>query len=408
MEGYQKPVGDIMFPSLNDVFIVGMARTPIGKFGGSLRNWSAPMLGAVAIKAALKRSGLNPNDVDEVIMGNVIQAMVGQNPARQASILADLPVTVPGFTVNKVCASGMKAVSLAAQSIALGENKVVIAGGMESMSMAPYSLPSKWRWGVKFAFAGEKLVDLMVHDGLVDPHTGLLMGEEAEETAKKWKISREEADKFAVSSHMKAAEATRKGYSSREIEPIRKGDEVILDRDEGIRPDTSLEKVSRLKPVFIPNGTITAANASQLSDGASALVLAHRDVIEERGLKPIARILGFASASVKPKDFVEAPIPATEKLLQRLGMKIGDFDLYEHNEAFALASLVVAKGLGIPMEKLNVFGGAVAIGHPLGNSGARILVTLINALQVKGGRKGLATICHGGGGAQSMAIELVL
>ncbi len=396
-----------MFSYLNDVFIVGMARTPIGKFGGSLRDWPAPKLGAIAIKAALERSGLEPRDVDEVIMGNVIQAMIGQNPARQASILAGLPVTIPGFTVNKVCASGMKAVSLAAQSIALGENKVIIAGGMESMSMAPYSLPSKWRWGVRFAFAGEKLIDLMVHDGLIDPHTGLLMGEEAEETAKKWGISREEADIFAVSSHMKAAEATEEGYSSREIEPVKKGDDVILDKDEGIRPDTSLEKVARLKPVFMPNGTITAANASQLSDGASALVLAHREVVEERGLKPIAKILGFASASVEPKDFVEAPIPATKKLVQRLNMKIEDFDLYEHNEAFALASLVVAKGLNIPMERLNVFGGAVAIGHPLGNSGARILVTLINALQVRGGHKGLATICHGGGGAQSMAIELI-
>ncbi len=396
-----------MFSGLDDIFIVGIARTPIGKFGGSLRDWPAPKLGAVAIKAALERSGLDPQDVDEVIMGNAIQAMIGQNPARQASILAGLPATISGFTVNKVCASGMKAVSLAAQSIAFREDRVVIAGGMENMSMAPYSLPPKWRWGVRFAFAGEKLIDLMVHDGLIDPHTGLLMGKEAEETAKKWKISRREADEFAVSSHIKAAEATRKGYSSREIEPVKKGNDVVLNKDEGIRPDTSLEKVARLKPVFVPNGMVTAANASQLSDGGSALVLAHRKVVEERGLKPIARILGFASASVEPKDFIEAPIPATKKLLQRLNMKIEDFDLYEHNEAFALASLVVAKGLNIPMEKLNVFGGAVAIGHPLGDSGARILVTLINALQIKGGRKGLATICHGGGGAQSMAIELV-
>ncbi len=392
---------------LEDVFIVSIARTPIGKFGGSLKTWPAPKLGAIAIEAAVRRSGLDPSDVDEVIMGNVLQAMVGQNPARQAAILAGIPSTVPGFTVNKVCASGMKAISLAAQSIVFGENKVVVAGGMESMSMAPYTLPSKWRWGVKFAFAGEKLVDIMVHDGLTDPHTGLLMGEEAEDTGKKWGITREEADEFAVSSHMKAAEATEKGYFAKEIEPVRKGDEVILDRDEGIRPDTSLEKVARLKPVFRPDGTITAANASQLSDGAAALVLAHRDVVEERGLKPIAKILGFASAGVEPKDFVEAPIPATQKLLKNLNMRIEDFDLYEHNEAFALASLVVARGLNIPLDRLNVFGGAVAIGHPLGDSGARIVVTLINALQIKGGRKGLATICHGGGGGQSIAIELV-
>ncbi|MDK2372171.1 MAG: thiolase family protein [Candidatus Korarchaeota archaeon] len=392
---------------LEDVFIVSIARTPIGKFGGSLKTWPAPKLGAVAIEAAVRRSGLDPSDVDEVIMGNVLQAMVGQNPARQAAILAGIPSTVPGFTVNKVCASGMKAISLAAQSIVFGENKVVVAGGMESMSMAPYTLPSKWRWGVKFAFAGEKLVDIMVHDGLTDPHTGLLMGEEAEETGEKWGITREEADEFAVSSHMKAAEATEKGYFAKEIEPVRKGEEVILDRDEGIRPDTSLEKVARLKPVFRPDGTITAANASQLSDGAAALVLAHRDVVEEKGLKPIARILGFASAGVEPRDFVEAPIPATQKLLRNLNMRVDNFDLYEHNEAFALASLVVARGLNIPLDKLNVFGGAVAIGHPLGDSGARIVVTLINALQIKGGRKGLATICHGGGGGQSIAIELV-
>ncbi len=392
---------------LEDVFIVSIARTPIGKFGGSLKSWPAPKLGAIAIEAAVRRSGLDPSDVDEVIMGNVLQAMVGQNPARQAAILAGIPSRVPGFTVNKVCASGMKAISLAAQSIVFGENKVVVAGGMESMSMAPYALPPKWRWGVKFAFAGEKLIDIMVHDGLTDPHTGLLMGEEAEETGKKWGITREEADEFAVSSHMKAAEATEKGYFSKEIEPVRKGDDVILDRDEGIRPDTSLEKVARLKPVFRPDGTITAANASQLSDGAAALVLAHRDVVEERGLKPVARILGFASAGVEPKDFVEAPIPATQKLLKDLNMRIEDFDLYEHNEAFALASLVVAKGLNIPLDRLNLFGGAVAIGHPLGDSGARIVVTLINALQIKGGRRGLATICHGGGGGQSIAIELV-
>lgn len=392
---------------LSDVFIVSIARTPIGKFGGSLKDWPAPKLGAIAIEAAIRRSGLDPHDVDEVIMGNVIQAMVGQNPARQAGILAGIPSNVPGFTVNKVCASGMKAISLAAQSIALGENRVVVAGGMESMSMAPYALPPKWRWGVRFAFAGEEIVDIMVHDGLTDPHTGLLMGEEAEETGRKWGIAREEADEFAVSSHIKAADATEKGYFSREIEPVRKGEEVILDRDEGIRYDTSIEKVAKLRPVFMPNGTITAANASQLSDGASALVLAHRELVEEKGLKPIAKILGFASASVEPKDFVEAPIPATRKLLSRLNMKVEDFDLYEHNEAFALASLVVAKGLGIPMERLNVFGGAVAIGHPLGNSGARIVVTLINALKIRGGKKGLATICHGGGGAQSIAVELV-
>ncbi len=392
---------------VGEVYIVGMARTPIGKFGKSLVKYSATDLGAVAISAALRRSGLDPSDVDEVIMGNVLQALLGQNPARQAALKAGIPVHVPGYTVNKVCASSLKAVSLAAQSIALGENRVVVAGGMESMSNAPYALPSAWRRGVRFSFAGEKIYDVMIHDGLTDPHTGMLMGEEAELTARKWGITREESDEFAVMSHMRAAEATKRGYFSREIEPIKRGDEVILDYDEGIRPDTSIEAVAKLKPVFRPDGIITAANASQLSDGAAALVLASKEVVEEKGLRPLARILGYASASVEPQDFVEAPIYATKKLLNRLNMNINEFDLIEDNEAFALAVLVVARGLGISLDKVNVFGGAVALGHPIGASGARILVTLINALSIRGGKKGLATICHGGGGAHSLAIELV-
>ncbi len=392
--------------SLSDVFIVSFSRTPIGKFGGALSKLRAPELGAIAIESAVRRSGLDPEDVDEVIMGNVLQAMVGQNPARQASILAGIPKRVPGFTVNKVCASGMKAITLAAQSIALCENRVVVAGGMESMSNAPYALHPQWRWGVKFSFAGEKLVDIMVHDGLTDPHTGLLMGEEAEETARKWGITREECDEFAVSSHMRASEAWERGYFGREIEGVSRGS-VSLDSDEGIRPDTSIEKISKLKPAFRPDGVITAANASQISDGAAALVLAHREVVEERGVSPIARILGFASASVEPENFIEAPIHSTQKLLERIGMGLGDFDIIEHNEAFALATLVVSKGLNVPLSKINPFGGAVAIGHPLGASGARIVVTLLNALRVRGKRRGLATICHGGGGAQSIAVELV-
>jgi len=391
---------------LSDVFIVSFSRTPIGKFGGALSRLTAPELGAIAIESAVRRSGLDPDDVDEVIMGNVLQAMVGQNPARQAAILAGIPKRVPGFTVNKVCASGMKAIALAAQSIALGENRVVVAGGMESMSNAPYAMHPQWRWGVRFSFAGEKLIDLMVHDGLTDPHTGLLMGEEAEETARKWGITREECDEFALSSHMKASEATERGYFDREMERVSRGG-ISLDRDEGIRPDTSIEKISKLKPVFRPDGVITAANASQLSDGAAALVLAHREVVEERGLEPVARIIGFASASVEPEDFIEAPIYSTKRLLERIGMSLDEFDIVEHNEAFALATLVVSKGLGIPLDRVNPFGGAVAMGHPLGASGARIVVTLLNALRVRGKRRGLATICHGGGGAQSMALELV-
>ncbi len=392
---------------LDEIYIVGMARTPIGKFGKSLSKFSAVDLGAIAISAALRRSGLDPSDVDEVIMGNVLQALLGQNPARQAAIKAGIPVHVPGFTVNKVCASSLKAVSLAAQSIALGENKVVVAGGMESMSNAPYAIPSAWRRGVRFSFTGEKIYDIMIHDGLTDPHTGMLMGEEAELTARKWKITREESDEFAVMSHKRAAEATKRGYFTREIEPVKKGDEIILDYDEGIRPDTSIEAVAKLKPVFRPDGIVTAANASQLSDGAAALVLASKDVVEEKGLRPLAKVMGFASASVEPQDFIEAPIFATKKLLKRLNMDINNFDLVEDNEAFALAVLVVARGLGLSLDKVNVFGGAVALGHPIGASGARILITLINALQILGKKRGLATICHGGGGAHSLAVELI-
>jgi acetyl-CoA C-acetyltransferase len=283
---------------------------------------------------------------------------------------------------------------------------VIVAGGMESMSNAPYMLSSKWRWGVKFSYAGEKVVDLMVYDGLTDPHTGMFMGEEAELTAKKFGITREEADRFAVRSHKLASEATEKGYFRDEIVEV-EVDGVKYDKDEGIRPDTSIEKISKLKPVFRPDGIITAANASQLSDGAAALVVADEEFAKERGLKPIARIIGYSSAAVDSKDFIEAPIPSVKDLLGKLGMKISDFDLFEHNEAFSLATLAVMKALEIPEDKINVFGGAVALGHPLGASGARILVTLLNALKKRGGKRGIATICHGGGGAHSIAVELV-
>jgi acetyl-CoA C-acetyltransferase len=386
--------------------IVGFARTPIGKFGGIFKDISAPDLASIAIKAALNRSGVSPEEVDEVIMGNVIQAGIGMNPARQAAVKAGIPWRVPGFTISKVCASGLRAVSLAASIIKLGEAKVIVAGGMESMSNAPYMLSSKWRWGVKFSYAGEKVVDLMVYDGLTDPHTGMFMGEEAELTAKKFGITREEADRFAVRSHKLASEATEKGYFRDEIVEV-EVDGVKYDKDEGIRPDTSIEKISKLKPVFRPDGIITAANASQLSDGAAALVVVDEEFAKERGLKPIARIIGYSSAAVDSKDFIEAPIPSVKDLLGKLGMKISDFDLFEHNEAFSLATLAVIKALEIPEDKINVFGGAVALGHPLGASGARILVTLLNALKKRGGKRGIATICHGGGGAHSIAVELV-
>ncbi len=395
---------------LRDVVILSAVRTPIGKFGGCFRDLSAVDLASLAIREAVSRAGISPSDVSEVIMGHVLQGGLGMNTARQAAIKAGIPWEVPGYTVNKVCASSLKAVSLGAASICLDENEVVVVGGMESMSNAPYFITPAWRWGVKFSFTGEKIVDLMVHDGLTDPFNGMFMGEEAEMTAKKHGITREEADQFTVRSHVRAAKATEDGHFLKEIVPVRlktRQGEMTVDKDEGIRPDTSIEKISRLRPVFRPDGIITAANASQLSDGAAALVLSSRRLARERGLKPLARILGYDSSTVESKDFIEAPIPSVKRLMEKTGMKLDEVDFFEHNEAFALATLVITKELSIPLDKVNVFGGAVALGHPLGASGARILVTLLNVLRTKGGTVGVATICHGGGGAHSLAVELM-
>jgi len=358
-------------------------------------------LGRIVVEEVIKRAGVNKDEIEEVIFGNVLQAGLGQNPARQVSIRAGLPYEVNAFTVNKVCGSGLKAVALGAQAIMLGEYDMVIAGGMESMSQAPYLIRNA-RWGYKFG--DQKMVDSMIYDGIWDVYYDFHMGMTGEIIAEKYGVSREEADEFSYWSHMKAVKAWKKGLFKKEVVPVRteKGE---LEKDEGPRPDTSIEKLSKLKPVFKKDGILTAGNSSQLSDGAAALILSSREKAKELGLEPMAKIIGFSSASVDPKYVMEAPIPATKKLLNKLGMKISDMDLVEHNEAFSTASIVVSRELGIPKEKFNVHGGAVALGHPIGCSGARILVTLLYALEQMDLRRGLATLCLGGGGAVAMVIE---
>ncbi len=384
------------------VYVISAKRTPIGKFGKSLVGLSATQLGAISVSAAVKEAGIRPSQVQEVIMGNVIEAGVGQNPAGQASTLAGLPDGVIKYTVNTVCASGMLAVESASREIMLGERDIIVAGGMESMSNTPLLMPAYTRWGVKQLLNREmKLEDSMLTDGLIDAFYHEHMGFSAEQSARKFGVTRKEADEFALRSQELAAKAWQRGEFQKETIPMQE-----LSVDEGMRP-TTMDSLSSLKSAFAKNGVLTAGNSSQLSDGASALVLASETAVREMGLKPIAEITGFTQASLNPRDFVEAPIPATRALLEKLGKRIDYFDLVEHNEAFSVASLVVRKELDIDMDRFNVNGGAIAIGHPLGNSGSRILVTLINALRQRKLQHGLATICHGGGGGHSLSLEVV-
>lgn len=387
---------------MKDAYIVSAKRTPIGKFGRSLAGVSAPELGAAAIKAVISDSGIDQEKIEEVIMGNVIQAGVGQNPAGQASTFAGLSDLITKYTVNVVCASGMLAVESAAREIKLGERDLVVAGGMESMSNSPLLISPQFRWGPRQLLNKDfKIEDSMLRDGLMDAFYFQHMGVSAEATGRKFGITREQADTFSVRSQERAQKATESGEFQKEYFPV-----DGLEKDEGLRV-TGMEKLASLQSAFAENGVLTAGNSSQLSDGSSALLMASENALNEYGLKPIARITGYESASLNSRDFVEAPIPATRKLLERQGMKIDDYDLIEHNEAFSVASLVVQKVLGIEEEKFNVNGGAIAIGHPLGNSGSRILVTLINALSSRKLEKGLATICHGGGGGHTMTLEMM-
>lgn len=386
--------------------IVGAARTPTGKFLGSLAHLSAPELGAIAIKAALQRSGIDPTAIDEVVMGNVVSAGIGQAPARQAAVKAGLSVDIPAFTVNKVCGSGLKAVMLAAQAIRAGDAQAYIAGGMESMSNAPYLL-RKARTG--YRMGNGELVDAVVNDGLWCAFENIHMGNEAEIIAEKFHVTREEQDRLALASHQNAAAATAAGRFKDEIVPIdipQKKGTLVLDTDEPIRADSTLEALTRLKPAFLANGCVTAGNAPGLSDGASATVVVDQTYAQNNGLTILARITAYASAAIEPRYIFAAPTRAVRRVLNLTGLNIGDFDLIEVNEAFAAQALANGKELDWDWQRVNVNGGAIALGHPIGSSGSRVLTTLIYELRRRGGGRGLATLCLGGGGAVAMAIEV--
>ncbi|MFM1931310.1 MAG: hypothetical protein RL226_613 [Bacteroidota bacterium] len=389
---------------MKEVYIVGAARTPMGSFLGSLSSVPAPALGAAAIKGALEKAGVAASEVNEVFMGNVLQAGVGQAPARQAAMMAGLPNTVPCTTVNKVCASGMKAIALAAQTILAGDNDVVIAGGMENMSQVPHYMDA--RNGQKLG--DMRLIDGMVKDGLTDVYNKVHMGNCAELCAREKNYTREQQDAFAIESYQRAAKAWTAGRFNDEVVPVsvpqRKGDALIVAEDEEYK-NIKLDKVSTLRPAFDKEGTVTAANASTLNDGASALVLMSKEKAEELGVKPIARIVSYADAAQEPEWFTTAPSKALPKALAKAGLSVNDIDFWELNEAFAVVGLANIDALGLNPEKVDVNGGAVALGHPLGSSGSRIIVTLINVLKQNGGRYGAAGICNGGGGASAMIIE---
>ncbi|TDQ19265.1 acetyl-CoA C-acetyltransferase [Algoriphagus boseongensis] len=388
-----------------EVYIVSAVRTPIGSFGGKLSGFTAIELGSIAIKGALAKAGVASEAVNEVFMGNVISANLGQAPARQAAIGAGIGYNVPCTTVNKVCASGMKAVMLAAQTIMLGINDVVVAGGMESMSNVPFYVP-KARFGYKYGNA--ELVDGLVKDGLFEVYYKFPMGNCAENTAKEMNISREEQDAYAIQSYKRSAEAWEKGMFKDEIVPVemigRKGETILIDEDEEFK-NVIFDKIPSLKPVFDKNGTVTAANASTMNDGASALILVSKEKAEELGLKPVAKILGFADAATDPLWFTTAPALAIPKALKHAGISPEEVSYYEINEAFSAVALANQKELNLDNDKLNVFGGAVSLGHPLGASGARIITTLNSVLHQKAGQIGVAGICNGGGGASAMVIE---
>jgi len=391
---------------MRDVYILSAARTPIGKFGGALSTTPATQLGAVAIRAAVERSGIAPERVDETIMGQVLQAGAGQAPARQASLGAGLPETVSATTINKVCGSGLKAVMIGASAIRAGDADVIVAGGMENMNLGPYLLPQA-RSG--YRLGNGTLVDATVHDGLWCATCDVHMGIHAERVAAKHGVSRDAQDEFALRSHRRAIEAQESGRFDDEIVPVtvpaKRGDAVVS-ADEAPRSDTTLEALGRLNPAFQPeDGSVTAGNSPGITDGAAALVIASEDALD--GAQPMARITGYAQADVAPEWLFEAPIHGVRRLIEKVGGTVEDFDLIEINEAFAAQVLADGNELGFDWDRVNVNGGAIALGHPIGASGARVLTTLLYELRRRGGRKGLATLCLGGGGAVAMAIETV-
>lgn len=391
---------------MRDVVIVGAARTAIGSFGGSLKNVPARTLGAVCIKEALKRAGVEANKVDEVIMGNVLQGGLGQNVARQMMIDAGLPQEIPAMTLNKVCGSGLRAVALAAQIIKAGDADIVVAGGAESMSMSGYVLPTA-RWGSRMG--DTKMVDMMIKDGLSDAFSGVHMGITAENICDQWGLTREELDAFAAASQQKAEAAIKAGKFKDEIVPVevpqRKGDPVIFDTDEFPRAGVTAEGLAKLKPAFKKDGMVTAANASGINDSGAAVVVMSKEKADELGIKPMCTIKSYASAGVDPQIMGIGPVPSSKKALEKAGLTIDDMDLIEANEAFAAQSVAVGKELGFDAEKLNVNGGAIALGHPIGASGCRILISLIHEMEKRDAKKGLATLCIGGGQGTAMVIE---
>lgn len=391
---------------MKEVVIAAAVRTPVGNFNGSLAPMPAADLGALVIAAALRQAGLSGNVVDEVIMGNILQAGQGQNPARQAAVKAGLPVEVPSFTINKLCGSGLKAVNLAAQSILAGDAEIVVAGGMESMSNAPYLLESKARWGYRMGHA--KMIDSMIQDGLWCAFHDYHMGVTAENVAERYGITREEQDLAALESQKKAVAAIAAGAFTKEIVPVilkgKKGD-VTFAVDEYPKPETTLESLAKLKPAFKKDGSVTAGNASGINDGAAALVVMSGAKAREMGISPLATLRSYAAAAVEPAVMGLGPVPAVKKALAKAGLTVGDMDLIEANEAFAAQFLAVARELEFPPEKVNINGGAIALGHPIGASGARILVTLLHALERNHLRTGLATLCIGGGQGVATIVE---
>ena len=391
---------------MREVVIASAARTALGSFGGSLKDVPATELGAIVIKEAIKRAGIKGEQVEEVVMGNVIQAGLGQNPARQATLKAGLPNEVPAMTINKVCGSGLRCVALAAQMIKAGDADIVVAGGMENMSAAPYVL-DKARWGQRMGDG--KLVDAMIKDGLWDAFNNYHMGVTAENIAKEWNLSREEQDAFAAASQQKAEAAIKAGKFKDEIVPVvipqRKGEPKVFDTDEFPRFGTTTETLAKLRPAFIKDGTVTAGNASGINDGAAAFVVMSAEKAEELGIKPMAKIVSYGSKGLDPAIMGYGPFHATKKALEIAGLTVDDLDLIEANEAFAAQSLAVAKDLKFDMSKVNVNGGAIALGHPVGASGARILTTLLYEMEKRDAKKGLATLCVGGGMGCAAIVE---
>lgn len=396
---------------MQHTYIVAAARTPIGKFGGAFVDTSPVALAAHAMQAVLSRAGISGELLDLYIAGNILKHGHGQLLPRQAALAAGIPDSVDGYAVDMLCSSGMMALMNGDLAIRGGEADLVLAGGVESMSQAGFFLSHKSRWGLKLLSGGpEPLRDLLLDDGLRDPTNQELMGEETEQLAQTFEVSRDELDEVACVSQQRAAAATAKDKFAAEITPItltQRGKQVVINHDEGIRADTTRESLAKLRPAFGASGVLTAGNSSQLSDGAAMLLLASERALEKHGLKPLARILGGSWHAVTPWRFVEAPIPAVQKLVDKLGKRVADFDLFENNEAFALNNVLFQRDLDLSADRLNVYGGGIALGHPIGASGARIVVTLLHALRQEGARRGIASLCHGLGGGTALAVELV-